>query len=325
MTSTTFDAPGGELVPVKFRDYYEVLGVPRTATPKEIKRAYRRLARKHHPDLQPAAEKSTASERFKEINEANEVLSDPEKRAKYDALGPDWKSGMDFSAQPGQPGAGRSAGGAGDGADFDAFSDFFESVFGGARGGPGWGAGGGARIVFPGSDVEAELPFVLDEALRGGRRRITLPGGRTLDVKIPLGVRDGTILRLAGQGEPGMGGAPPGDLLLHIHLVPHPRYRITGDEIEMDLPLWPWQAVLGAQVRTETPEDVVNLTVPAGTQAGRRLRLRGRGLPKGNGERGDLYAVVKIVIPEKPTDAEQKAYAALKQSASAPADRPAEG
>jgi curved DNA-binding protein len=312
-------------VAVKFRDYYEVLGVPRTATPKEIKRAYRKLARKHHPDLQPAAEKSTASERFKEINEANEVLSDPEKRAKYDALGPDWKSGMDFSAQPGQSGAGRSAGGAGDGADFDAFSDFFESVFGGARGGPGRGAGGGARIVFPGSDVEAELPVALDEVLRGGRRRITLPGGRTLDVKIPLGVREGTILRLAGQGEPGMGGGPPGDLLLHLHLVPHPRYRVTGDDIEMDLPLWPWQAVLGAQVRTETPEDVVSLTVPAGTQAGRRLRLRGHGLPKGNGERGDLYAVAKIVIPEKPTDAERKAYEALKLSASAPVDRPAEG
>jgi curved DNA-binding protein len=314
-------------VAVKFRDYYEVLGVPRTATPEEIKRAYRKLARKHHPDLQPAAERATASERFKELNEANEVLSDPEKRAKYDALGPDWRSGMDFSGQAGQPGAGRSTGEAGDGAEFGAFSDFFESVFGGGRGGVGRGrgTGGGARIVFPGSDVEAELPVSLDEALRGGRRRIALSGGRTLDVKIPLGARDGTILRLAGQGEPGMGGAPPGDLLLHLHLVPHPRYRVKGDDIEMDLPLWPWQAVLGAQVRTETPEGAVNLTVPAGTQAGRRLRLRGRGLPKGSSERGDLYAVAKIVIPDKPTEAERKAYEALKQSASAPADRPAEG
>jgi curved DNA-binding protein len=311
-------------VAVKFRDYYEVLGVPRTATADEIKRAYRKLARKHHPDLQPAAEKATASERFKEINEANEVLSDPEKRAQYDALGPDWKSGMDFSTQPRQPGVGRSADGAGDGADFGAFSDFFESLFGGASGGRGRG-GGGARIVFPGSDVEAELPFSLDEALRGGRRRITLTGGRTLDLKIPLGARDGTILRLAGQGEPGMGGAPPGDLLLHLHLVPHTRYRVTGDDIEMDLTLWPWQALLGAQVRTETPEGAVNLTVPPGTQAGRRLRLRGRGLPKGDSERGDLYAVAKIVIPDKPTDAERKAYEALKQSTSAPGDRPAEG
>ena len=298
---------------------------PRTATPPEIKRAYRKLARKHHPDLQPAAEKATASERFKEINEANEVLSDPEKRAKYDALGPDWKNGMDFSAQPGQPGAGRSADGAGDGADFGAFSDFFESVFGSARAGRGRGAGGGTRIVFPGSDVEAELPVSLEEALHGGRRRITLTGGRTLDVKIPIGARDGTILRLAGQGEPGMGGAPSGDLLLHLHLVPHPRYKVTGEDIEMDLPLWPWQAVLGAQVRTETPEGAVNLTVPPGTQAGRRLRLRGRGLPKGNSDRGDLYAIAKIVIPDKPTDAERRAYEALKQSASAPADRPAEG
>jgi curved DNA-binding protein len=315
-------------VAVKFRDYYEVLGVPRTATPEEIKRAYRKLARKHHPDLQPAAEKAKASERFKEINEANEVLSDPEKRAKYDALGPDWKSGMDFSAQAGQPGAGRapSAGGPGDGADFGAFSDFFESLFGGRAGGrAGRGAAGGTRIVFPGSDVEAELPVTLDEALRGGRRRITLPGGRTLDVKIPVGAREGTILRLAEQGEPGMGGGPPGDLLLHLRLVPHPRYRVVGDDIEMDLPLWPWQAVLGAQVRTETPEGAVNLTVPAGTQAGRRLRLRGRGLPRSGGDRGDLYAVAKIVIPEKPSEAERKAFEALKQSAAAPPDRPAEG
>jgi len=122
-----------------------------------------------------------------------------------------------------------------------------------------------------------------------------------------------------------MGGAPPGDLLLHLHLVPHTRYRVTGDDIEMDLTLWPWQALLGAQVRTETPEGAVNLTVPPGTQAGRRLRLRGRGLPKGDSERGDLYAVAKIVIPDKPTDAERKAYEALKQSTSAPGDRPAEG
>ena len=310
---------------VKFRDYYEVLGVPRTATPAEIKRAYRKLARKHHPDLQPAAERAKASERFKEINEANEVLSDPEKRAKYDALGPDWKSGMDFSAQAGQPGAGRSRPGPDDSADFGAFSDFFESLFGhGVGGRPGRGAASGTRIVFPGTDVEAELPVTLDEALRGGRRRITLPGGRTLDVKIPLGAREGTVLRLAKQGEPGMGGGPPGDLLLHLRLAPHPHYRVVGDDIEMDLPLWPWQAVLGAQVRTETPEGTVNLTVPAGTQAGRRLRLRGRGLPKAGGDRGDLYAVAKIVIPEKPTDAERKAYEALKQDASAPADRPAE-
>jgi len=312
---------------VKFRDYYEVLGVPRTATPEEIKRAYRKLARKHHPDLQPPGERTSASERFKEINEANEVLSDPEKRAKYDALGPDWKSGMDFSTQPGQPGAGWSTAEPEDGQEFGAFSDFFSSLFGrqsGFGGGRGRAAAGGTRIVFPGSDVEAELPLTLDEALRGGRRRITLPGGRTLDVRIPLGAREGTVLRLAEQGEPGMGGAPPGDLLLHIRLIPHSRYRVTGDDIEMDLPLWPWQAVLGAQVRTETPDGVVNLTIPVGTRAGQRLRLRGRGLPKGSGgDRGDLYAVAKIVIPEKPTAAELEAYEMLKRNASAPADRPA--
>jgi curved DNA-binding protein len=312
---------------VKFRDYYEVLGVPRTATPEEIKRAYRKLARRHHPDLQPPAERTKASERFKEINEANEVLSDPEKRAKYDALGPDWKSGMDFSTQPGQPGGGWSTAESEDGQDFGAFSDFFSSLFGrqsGFGGGHGRAAAGGTRIVFPGSDVDAELPLTLDEVLRGGRRPITLPGGRTLDVRIPLGAREGTVLRLAEQGEPGMGGAPPGDLLLHIRLIPHPRYRVMGDDIEMDLPLWPWQAALGAQVRTETPDGAVNLTIPVGTQAGRRLRLRGRGLPKGSGgDCGDLYTVAKIVIPEKPTAAELEAYEMLKRNASAPADRPA--
>ena len=314
---------------VKFRDYYEVLGVPRTATPEEIKRAYRKLARKHHPDLQPPAERTKASERFKEINEANEVLSDPEKRAKYDALGTDWKSGMDFSTQPGQPGAGWSTAEPEDGQDFGAFSDFFSSLFGrqsGFGGSRGRASAGGTRIVFPGSDIEAELPLTLDEVLRGGRRRITLPDGRTLDVRIPLGAREGTVLRLAEQGEHGMGGAPSGDLLLHIRLIPHPRYRLTGDDIEMDLPLWPWQAVLGAQVRTETPDGVVNLTIPVGTRAGQRLRLRGRGLPKGSGgDRGDLYAVAKIVIPEKPTAAELEAYETLKRNASAPADRPAGG
>src|SRR5262245_18477017 len=200
-------------VAVKFRDYYEVLGVPRTATPDEIKRAYRKLARKFHPDLQPASERAKASEKFKEINEANEVLSDPEKRRKYDALGANWKSGMDYTPPPGTewgpPGQGP---GQGQWEDFGDFSDFFASIFGGgatrgrARGGP-----GGMRIEFPGADVEAELPVTVEELLRGGKRRITMEGGRSLDVDIPLGARDATVLRLAGQGQPGTGNAPPGD------------------------------------------------------------------------------------------------------------------
>jgi curved DNA-binding protein len=309
-------------VAVKFRDYYEVLGVPRTATAEEIKRAYRQLARKHHPDLQPAAERTKAAERVKEINEAYEVLSNPDKRSKYDALGQNWKNGMDFTPPPGaewrtvDPGEWEDLGG---------FSDFFGSLFGRPTGRAGRSGRGGTRITIPGNDVEAELVVSLDELLKGGRRRIQLPGGRSLDVEIPLGTRDGTVLRLAGQGEPGVNGGPPGDLFLHARLIPHPRYRVIGDDLEMDLPLWPWQAVLGTEVRIDTPEGPVTLKVPSGTQSGRRLRLRGRGLPRADGSRGDLYATVRIVIPERPSAAEREAYEALRRGASAPADRPAGG
>ena len=305
---------------VKFRDYYEVLGVPRTASADEIKRAYRQLARKHHPDLQPAAERAKAAERFKEINEANEVLSDPDKRAKYDALGPAWKSGMDFTPPPGVQ---RPADNASEWEDLGGFSDFFSSLFGRPTGRAGRG---NVRITLPGRDIEAVLPAMLEELLRGGRRRLDLPGGRNLEVEIPLGAREGTVLRLAGQGEPGVNGRPPGDVYLRLRMIPHPRYRVIGDDLEMDLPLWPWQAVLGADdVRIETPDGPVTLSVSPGTQTGRRLRLRGRGLPRPDGSRGDLYAVVRIMVPERPSAAEREAYEILKQRAAAPADRPAGG
>jgi curved DNA-binding protein len=309
---------------VKFRDYYEVLGAPRTATAGEIKKAYRQLARKHHPDLQPAAERAPAAERFKEINEAYEVLSDPDKRAKYDALGANWKGGMDFTPPPGPAGARAERIEWDDGG---GFSDFFASIFGrpSARspgGGSGRSARGATRITIPGNDVEAMLPLSLDEMLRGGRRPVTVDG-KSVEVTIPLGVRDGTLLRLAGQGEPGIDGGPPGDLYLHARLIPHPRYRVIGDDLELDLPLWPWQAVLGGPVSVETPDGQVTLKVPPGTQSGRRLRLRGRGLPRVDGSRGDLHAVARIVVPERPTDAERTAYETLKKAAAAPADQPA--
>jgi curved DNA-binding protein len=307
---------------VKFRDYYEVLGVPRTATADEIKRAYRQLARKHHPDLAPAAERAAAAERFKEINEANEVLSDPDKRARYDALGENWKGGMDFTPPPGA--AWRTSERAGDVSDWEdagGFSDFFSSLFGGTAGRSGRG---NVRVVMPGSDVEAELPVTVEELLHGGKRRITLDG-RSLDVEVPLGSRDGTVLRLAGQGGPGIGGGPAGDVYLHLRLIPHPHYRVSGDDFELDLPLWPWQAVLGGDVKIETPDGTVTLKVPPGTQSGRRLRLRGRGLPRRDSSRGDLYAVVRIVVPERPSTAEREAYEALKRGAAVPTDRPAGG
>lgn len=306
---------------VKFRDYYEVLGVPRTASAGDIRRAYRRLARKHHPDLHPAADRAKATEAFKELNEANEVLSDPAKRGKYDALGPNWKAGMDFTPPPG---ADPSRGDGGQWEDLGDFSDFFASIFGGAPGGArGFSSRGGVRMEFPGSDVEADLPVTLEDLLSGGRRRITLDGNRNLDVDIPLGVREGTVLRLAGQGQKGTGKAPSGDLFLRLRLRPDPSYGVAGDDLEMDLPLWPWQAVLGAEVRIETPEGAVTLKVPPGSVFGRRLRLRGRGLPRGDGSRGDLYAVIRIVVPENLNDAEKEAYETLKRSASQPHDRPA--
>ena len=306
---------------VKFRDYYEVLGVPRTASADDIKRAYRQLARKHHPDLQPASERASAAERFKEINEANEVLSDADKRAKYDALGQNYKGGMDFTPPPG---AGRgptvTTGEWNDVGDVGDFSDFFASLFGR----PGAGTRrGGARITIPGDDVEAELRLTLDDVVHGGQRRITLDG-KSLDVTIPRGIRDGATLRLAGQGGPGVNGGPPGDVYLRVRLAPHPRYRIVGDDLETDLPLWPWQAVLGAEVRVDTPDGPVTLTVPPGTQNGVRLRLRSRGLPRTDGrDRGDLYVVARLVIPSHPSPAEREAYETLRRVAAAPADRPA--
>jgi curved DNA-binding protein len=302
-------------VAVKFRDYYEVLGVPRTASAAEIKRMYRQLARKHHPDLQPVTERAKAAERFKELNEAYEVLSDADKRAKYDALGASWKGGMDFTPPPGAEASGGEAWSA---QDLGDVSDFFASRFGRSGGRP-----GRARVTMPGYDVEVELAVTLDDLLRGGKRRIQIGEGKTLDVEIPVGLRDGVVLRLAGQGGPGTNGGPPGDVYLHARMVPHPRYRVAGDDLEMELSIWPWQAVLGADVRIDTPDGAVTLTVPAGTQNGRRLRLRGRGLPRADGARGDLHAAVRIVVPERPSAQEREAYEALRRSAAAPADRPA--
>src|SRR5262249_35920665 len=218
----------------------------------------RQLARKHHPDLQPAAERASAAEWFKEINEAYEVLRDSDKRAKYDALGPNWKGGMDFTPPPGAERGPTVT--TGDWHDVGDFSDFFASLFGRAAGGGGARRGGG-RMSMPGSDIEGELPLTLDDGLHGGQPRITLDC-RSLHVSIQRGIRDGVTLRLAGQGGPGVNGGPPGDVYLHVRLTPPARYRVVGDDLEMDLPLWPWQAVLGGEVRVDTPDGPVTLTVP---------------------------------------------------------------
>jgi curved DNA-binding protein len=306
---------------MKYKDYYETLGVPRGATQDDIKQAYRKLARKYHPDVSKMAD---AEARFKEINEANEVLKDPEKRAAYDQMGSNWKAGQDFQPPPnwdagfefrgGQAGPFGAGGSFGGGEGFDA-SDFFESLFGRRGATPG---GPRRRANVQGEDHHAKVLIDLEDSYRGAERTISLrapvetPDGRvamqerTLDVHIPKGIRPGQHLRLAGQGSSGSGGGPAGNLYLEIEFKPHPLFRVEGADVFVDLPLAPWEAALGANVDVPTPEGTVQLTIPKGSQAGRKLRLKGRGLPGKNP--GDLYAVLAIVLPKADSEAGQAAY-----------------
>ena len=315
------------------RDYYEVLGVSRTASQDEIQQAYRKLARKYHPDVSKEAD---AEARFKEIGEANEVLKDPEKRAAYDQAGRQWERQRASGSQDFQPPPGWDAGfefsGRGDEGGFTAedlfggadHSDFFEALFGRARGSR------SARAARPdvhlrGQDHHAKVMIALEDAYRGAQRSIVLRlptldehgrvamHERTLDVNIPKGIRAGQHLRLAGQGGPGIGDAPAGDLFLEIEFEPHRRYRIDGRDVYVDLPLAPWEAALGASVEAPTPDGPVQLTIPPGSQAGRKLRLKGRGIPAGSasGAPGDLYAVLTIVLPTAVTPKAKAAYQAL--------------
>jgi curved DNA-binding protein len=302
------------------RDFYEVLGVPRSASPDEIQRAYRKLARTYHPDVNsdPGAE-----DQFKEISEAYDVLSDPETRRRYDAFGPDFRQvpdGVDAEtwrrsragAGAGGPGQaqGARAGGFGSGLGGDLggidIDDLLGGLFGG-RAGRGWGP-------IPGADQEAELDLTVEEAYRGGQRSVTLEGPdgrRSFEVKIPAGVADGQRIRLAGQGGHGSEGAPNGDLYFVVRIAPHPRYRVDGRDLYVDLPLAPWEAALGTSVAVETPGGETKVKVPAGTSSGKRLRLRHRGLPHPRGRAGHLYAEVRIVVPGKLSDAERKLFEQL--------------
>jgi curved DNA-binding protein len=299
---------------VAFRDYYEVLGVPRGASEDEIRAAYRRLARKYHPDVN---KEDGAEDRFKEISEAYEVLRDPEKRERYDRLGRNWKAGEDMSDAPGFDGFEgfdnvRVDIGGGD-ADF---SDFFESLFGsrsGARGRRTRGSEGfsGQGISARGSDHEAVVELTLEEAFEGGRRRFQFNDGREYEVTIPRGVRDGQRIRLAGEGGQGLGGGPPGDLLLRVRVRPHPRFRLKGRDLEVDLSVAPWEAALGATVEVPTLQGRARVKVPAHSSCGRRLRLRGEGMPGADGDAGDLYAAVKIVVPKRLRREERKLYERL--------------
>ena len=291
-------------MPLSYTDYYEVLGVPRDADPDTIRRAYRKLARKYHPDLNSDGD---AEERFKELGEAYEVLSDADKRARYDRLGARWReaeheapdeSFEDFFAHQGF----------GDGTRVECGDDLFEALFG-ARAGR---AGGPLR----GHDREALLDLSLEDALAGGRRRLTLDG-REVNVNFPAGVRDAQLIRLAGQGGEGRDGGPPGDLFLRVVLKPHPRFRRRGDDdLDVDLPITPSEAALGATVGVETPTGTARVRVPAGSSSGRRLRLRGRGVPARGGGSGDLHAIVKIVVPKELSDRERELYEQLAESSS---------
>src|SRR4051794_15176631 len=256
---------------VAFRDYYDALGVSRDASTEDIRRAYRGLAREHHPDVnkEPGAE-----DRFKEISEAYEVLREPEKRERYDRLGSNWRAGEDVSGASGFERAGGGFGGGftgfGGGFGDDVFSDLFQGVFGRRRR-PTRGGGFSQR----GGDRRAELELALEEAAAGGRRRLTLGSGREVEVGIPPGVRDGEVIRLAGEGGRGIGGGTNGDLLLRVRLGPHPRFRVLrGGDLEIDVAVAPWKAALGARIGVPTLEGDATVKVPAGSSCGRRLRLR---------------------------------------------------
>ena len=318
-------------MPVEFKDYYATLGVACDASDEDIKKAFRKLARQYHPDV--AKDKKAAEEKFKEINEAYEVLGDPQRRKKYDQLGARWKEGADFEPPPGWQGrAGRSPGGAqtyefhfgGTG-----FSDFFERFFG--RGG---------RFGFPvaedgfdaeqfrqppgparGSDIEGDILVTLDEVMNGSVRAISLQRANTstgqtethnFKVRIPAGVQEGQTIRVPGKGEEGASGAGPGDLYLRVRLAAHPEFRARGADLYYDLDLAPWEAVLATTVSVPTLDGLVNVRIPSGTNNGQQLRVRGRGLPKGlQGGRGDLYVVVNVQLPHQLNDEERTLWEKL--------------
>ncbi len=286
---------------VGYKDYYAVLGVPRSASLDDIKSAYRKLARQLHPDVNPGDRK--AEEKFKDVSEAYEVLSDPQKRRRYDELGPDWQAGPP-PPRPRGGGPRMEYGDFGDAAGTGGvrFSDFFESLFGSER------QRGGERFTFSsrGADVEAETPITLEEAHRGAKRRIDLPTG-PLEVNIPAGARDGSMIRVRGAGEPGSGNGQPGDLYVRVRLEPHPLFTVTGDDdIEIELPVAPWEAALGTKVNVPTLDGQVQMNIPAGSQGGQRFRLKGQGLTRRGGGRGDQYVRLRMVLPDKLTERQRE-------------------
>ena len=308
---------------MEFKDYYEIMGVSRDATQDEIKRAYRKLARKYHPDV---SKEPDAEQRFKEIGEAYEVLKDPEKRAAYDQLGANWQQGQDFRPPPDWDQGFEFHGGGYTGADAEQFSDFFESLFGRARGGRRYTytTGGAGGFDMRGEDTYAKVLIDIEDAYNGATRTLTLkhtelgPDGRpqlkerTLNVRIPKGVRQGQHIRLAKQGSPGIGKGEPGDLYLEVEFRPHPFYRVEGKDLYLDLPVAPWEAALGAKVKVPTPAGSVDLKIPPGSAGGRKLRLRGKGIPAK--QPGDFYVVLQIALPPADSDDAKAAYEAFSKA-----------
>ncbi|AJP47599.1 cytochrome C biogenesis protein [Rugosibacter aromaticivorans] len=302
---------------MEFKDYYKIMGVERSATQDEIKRAYRRLARKYHPDVSKAAD---AEVRFKELGEAYEVLKDPEKRAAYDRLGANWKGGQEFRPPPDwNEGFEFSGGGftSGDGADY---SEFFEQLFGRAT--QNRGQSRGASFHAHGTDRHAKVLLDLEDAYHGATRTIVLHAPEVdahghvavreqkLNVTIPRGVRAGQNIRLSGQGAPGVGQGKAGDLYLEIEFRPHPHYRVDQRDVMLDLPLAPWEAALGASVTVPTPNGAVELKIPAGSAPGAKLRLKGRGIPTAaaGAVAGDFYVVLQIALPPANDEAAKAVY-----------------
>lgn len=312
-------------MPVQFKDYYAILGVPREASEDEIKKAFRKLARKHHPDV--AKDKKASEAKFKEINEANEVLSDPLKRRKYDQLGARWNEEPQFS--PRGAGGGRRQGGGTQGPDYrfdgTGFSDFFEQFFGGNRGPGGAGDEDGFSThgpTFRGGDIQGDILVTLEEAIQGTTRPVSLqtadprtgkPLTRSFQVRIPPGAVDGSRIRVPGQGEPGAGGAEAGDLYLRVRHAAHPDFEARGADLHHELRVAPWEAVLGGEAKVPALDGAITVRIPPGSDNGQRLRVRGRGLPKGKaGERGDLYAVLSIGLPPALSSEERAAWEKLR-------------
>ncbi|MDF1658915.1 MAG: J domain-containing protein [Verrucomicrobiales bacterium] len=302
---------------VQYRDYYEILGVEKSASQDEIKKAFKKLARKYHPDV--AKDLSNSEEKFKEVNEAYEVLSDAGKRQKYDTLGPNWEQGQGYP------------GGGGGGASYEynfggstGFSDFFESMFGGGgRGGDPFGGYGGrqSRSTRPmaGQDIEADLLVSIEEVMTGSTRelRLSRPSGETtIRVKVPKGIGEGQKIRCANMGHPGANGGPNGDLFLRVRFERHPVYRANGKDLISELVLAPWELVLGTSVTAQTPHGNVKMAVKPSTSPGTRMRLKGKGLPKGSSDFGDLYLEIAVEFPAECTDEEEELWQQLADKSS---------